>query len=107
MKPKNVRIAPEAAKYAALSSSRSMMNTVTAPRMIPASVAPAPKVSRPPLVDRSSSDPIRWRPRARPRTEARHRRQDHARKGLTHEGPLQKPVLFVTRAGGLWREDGA
>jgi hypothetical protein len=26
----------------------------------------------------------------RPRTEARHRRQDHTRKGLTQEGPLQK-----------------
>ena len=48
------------------------------------------------LLDRptcSSSDPIRWRPRRRPRTEARHRRQDQAQRGLTTKGPLQKGLL--------------
>src|SRR5882724_2512125 len=38
----------------------------------------------------SSSDPIRWRPPRRPRTEARPRRVDDAKKGLTRRGPLQK-----------------
>ena len=32
----------------------------------------------------------------RPRTEARHRRQDHTRKGLTQEGPLQKRQVAIT-----------
>ena len=39
--------APASAKAAALSSWRSMMKTVTAPRMMPASVAPPPNVPSP------------------------------------------------------------
>ena len=41
MKPKNVRIAPASANAAALSNWRSMMNTVIAPKMMPASVGAA------------------------------------------------------------------
>jgi hypothetical protein len=48
----------------------------------------------------SSSDPIRWRPRRRPRTEARHRRQDRSSKrGLTTDGPLQKQNPTVPLSG--------
>src|ERR671937_335152 len=45
------------------------------------------------LVDLSSSNPIRWRPLRRPRTEARPRRTVRCKKGLTFEGPLQKDGL--------------
>src|SRR6204780_4119769 len=47
IRPKKVRIEPANANAAAFSSWRSMMNTVTAPRMMPASVAPPPSVARP------------------------------------------------------------
>ena len=47
IKPKKVKMDPASANHAAFSSWRSMMNTVTAPRMMPASVAPPPSVSRP------------------------------------------------------------
>jgi hypothetical protein len=46
------------------------------------------------LAGRSSSNPIRWRPKRRPRTEEDTGDRIQARKGLTRGGPLNKPVLF-------------
>src|SRR4051794_29530442 len=34
-----------------------------------------------------------WRPRCRPRTEARARRQDDHSRGLTPDGPLRKEII--------------
>ena len=49
----------------------------------------------PRLADRSSSDPIRWQPSADPGQKQDTGGRINARKGLTNDGPLQKPVLFT------------
>jgi len=53
----------------------------------------------PRLAGRSRLNTMRQRPPRRLRTEARTRRQDACTKGLTPEGPLQKPG-FLTRGLG-------
>jgi hypothetical protein len=55
------------------------------------------------LADRSSSDPIRWQPSADPGQKQDTGGRINARKGLTNDGPLQKPVLFTSIAGIRWR----
>src|SRR5262249_50281048 len=44
---------------------------------------------------------MRWRPKRRPRTEARSRRKNTlaSGKGLTNQGPLQKPGLSEAKSG--------
>src|SRR5262249_7439981 len=44
---------------------------------------------------------MRWRPKRRPRTEARSRRKNTlaSGKGLTNQGPLQKPGLSGAKSG--------
>jgi hypothetical protein len=53
------------------------------------------------LAGLSSTNPIRRRPLCRSRTEASPRQVDHAKKGLTHRGPLQKPRVQVKKAHEL------
>src|ERR1700683_1000378 len=49
----------------------------------------------------SSSDPIRWRPRADPvqKQDPGERDPRKWKKGLTHQGPLQKPAWSVAKCG--------